>query len=285
METIAARCPPTPAPSASSSGVAPPKNASSGDVQDGTASSLVIPGMGPDGTIVSETAYRARLESIKRKADLQAACDTRGIVYGKKTKLDSLRDRLVRHWYLTTAKCQPPKRRHQDTGSDEVALGRGCTLSARHSLTVLVNWGFSRSTSSVKHWRKDMFGIISSTNMLSCSSSSGMGNGSQIKKVFFGALRLRKVQDAHDPMLTHRRPAVTVHVYDALKTRMHEVLIHAREGLVPAEDAPDIIANTFLDQVTEDQIVKLGLSFLGHRELRSVINGHPAWTLPNVSGN
>ncbi|OJA14253.1 hypothetical protein AZE42_10492 [Rhizopogon vesiculosus] len=28
---------------------------------------------------------------------------------------------------------------------------------------------------------------------------------------------------------------------------MDEALIHAREGFIPAEDAPDIIANTFLD--------------------------------------
>ncbi|OAX34395.1 hypothetical protein K503DRAFT_785803 [Rhizopogon vinicolor AM-OR11-026] len=78
VETTAARRSPTPAPSASSSGAAPPKNVSSGDVQDGT---LIL----------------LSSESIKPKADLQAACDTYRIVYGKKTKLDSLRDRLVRH--------------------------------------------------------------------------------------------------------------------------------------------------------------------------------------------
>ncbi|OJA14252.1 hypothetical protein AZE42_10494 [Rhizopogon vesiculosus] len=56
VEAIAARRSPTPAPSASS-----------GDVQDGTANSLVIPERGSDERIVPETAYRARLESIKEK--------------------------------------------------------------------------------------------------------------------------------------------------------------------------------------------------------------------------
>ncbi|EDR15296.1 uncharacterized protein LACBIDRAFT_320988 [Laccaria bicolor S238N-H82] len=60
---------------------------------------------------------------------------------------------------------------------------------------------------------------------------------SQIKKEFFGALRIRKVQDARDPTLAIKRPATTAHVYDAVKTRMDEALQNAREGLIPAEDA------------------------------------------------
>ena len=54
-------------------------------------------------------------------------------------------------------------------------------------------------------------------------------NQFQIKKEFFGALHIRKVQDAQDPMLATRRPATTVHVYDAVKTRMDEALRNARE--------------------------------------------------------
>ena len=74
-------------------------------------------------------------------------------------------------------------------------------------------------------------------------------------------------------------------------------------GLIPGEDAPDIVANTFLDQVTTQQLEDIGLSFLEHRERRSVfvivkpadaaisisvkmaINGHLAWTCQNASGN
>lgn len=37
-----------------------------------------------------------------------------------------------------------------------------------------------------------------------------------------------------------------------------------QSGLVPAEDAPDIIANTFLAGITEDQIDKVGCGFLQH---------------------
>ncbi|CAA7268276.1 unnamed protein product [Cyclocybe aegerita] len=85
---------------------------------------------------------------------------------------------------------------------------------------------------------------------------------SQIKKEFFGALRIRKMQDVRDPSLATCCPATTVHVYDALKTRMDKALSDAREGLIPADDAPDI-----------------------HCELKSMITGHLAWTMMNASGN
>jgi len=52
---------------------------------------------------------------------------------------------------------------------------------------------------------------------------------SQIKKEFFGALRIRKQQEAHDSSLAATRPATTLHVYDAVKTRMDEALRDARE--------------------------------------------------------
>jgi len=42
-------------------------------------------------------------------------------------------------------------------------------------------------------------------------------------------LRIRKVQDAWDPTLALKRPATTVHVYDAVKTHMDEALQNARE--------------------------------------------------------
>lgn len=52
---------------------------------------------------------------------------------------------------------------------------------------------------------------------------------SQIKKGFFGALRIRKQQEAQDPTLALKRPATTVHVYDAVKARMSEALAIARQ--------------------------------------------------------
>ncbi|KAH9476570.1 hypothetical protein JR316_0010486 [Psilocybe cubensis] len=108
---------------------------------------------------------------------------------------------------------------------------------------------------------------------------------SHIKKLYFGALRIRKEQEAKDPSLSQRRPATNVHVWDALKGRMNEALRRAREGLIPEEDAPDIVANTFLSGITEAQMNSVGKGFLMHRELRSVINGHLSWTAQNASGN
>ncbi|KAJ7252582.1 hypothetical protein C8J57DRAFT_1351069 [Mycena rebaudengoi] len=110
---------------------------------------------------------------------------------------------------------------------------------------------------------------------------------SQIKKMFFGALRIRKTQEATNPKLRLTRPCATVLVYDETKTRMDEALERLRNGLrlAPEEDAPDIIANTFLAQVTDDQLKSIGYGLLQHRELHQVVNGHLSWTCQNASGN
>ncbi|KAF9490446.1 hypothetical protein BDN71DRAFT_1490630 [Pleurotus eryngii] len=83
---------------------------------------------------------------------------------------------------------------------------------------------------------------------------------SHLKKLFFGALRICKEQDALDPSL-------------------------ATCGLVPGEDAPDITANTFLAEITPEQLEAVAKGFLMHRELCSVVYGHLAWTSQHSSGN
>ncbi|KAF8055687.1 hypothetical protein FPV67DRAFT_1741394 [Lyophyllum atratum] len=108
---------------------------------------------------------------------------------------------------------------------------------------------------------------------------------SQIKKEFFGALRIRKVQDARDPMLAVQRPATSVYVYDLLKTKMDEALKNSHEGLIAGGDAPDVVANTFLDQLSDKTLDKIGYGFLDHRELKATINGHLAWTMMGASRN
>ncbi|KAJ7019185.1 hypothetical protein C8F04DRAFT_916431, partial [Mycena alexandri] len=108
---------------------------------------------------------------------------------------------------------------------------------------------------------------------------------SQLKKLFFGILRIRKTQDAADPGLAQRRPATTFIVWEALKNRMDEALQRVRNGLDEAEDAPDIRANTFLAEVTDEQLQKIGYGFLSHRQLRLAIFGHLAWSAQHASGN
>ncbi|KAJ7221670.1 hypothetical protein GGX14DRAFT_333046, partial [Mycena pura] len=108
---------------------------------------------------------------------------------------------------------------------------------------------------------------------------------SQMKKQFFGALHVRKEQEAADPTLPRRRPGVTVHVWDLLKARMDAALQRVRGGLDTVEDAPDIIANTFLHDISDKQLEEIGLGFLKHRELPSVLKGHLAWTAQNATGN
>ncbi|KAJ7483055.1 hypothetical protein B0H11DRAFT_2232070 [Mycena galericulata] len=102
--------------------------------------------------------------------------------------------------------------------------------------------------------------------------NTGMTKGrsmSHLKKLlFFGALRIRKEQDAAVPSLAKRRPAASVIVYDSIKTRMDEALERERNGLTPEEDAPNILASTWLSQVTEEQLKDIGFGFLSHRRLR-----------------
>lgn len=52
---------------------------------------------------------------------------------------------------------------------------------------------------------------------------------SHLKKLFFGALRIRKEQDAANPLLARKRPATTVIVWDAIKNRMDEALERIRK--------------------------------------------------------
>ncbi|KAJ6513969.1 hypothetical protein DFH09DRAFT_1197104 [Mycena vulgaris] len=108
---------------------------------------------------------------------------------------------------------------------------------------------------------------------------------SHMKKMFFGVLRIRKEQDANDPDLARDRPATTVIVYDAIKTRMDEALERVRNGLDDGENAPDILANTFLAEVTPDQLNRIGEGFLKHPHMRLAIFGHLAWTAQHASGN
>ena len=79
-------------------------------------------------------------------------------------------------------------------------------------------------------------------------------------------------------------------------------ILRTPSGLVPREDAPDIIANTFLQNITPEQIERVGKGFLCHCEcklsfiyvsylietallVRCAINGHLAWTAQHASGN
>ncbi|KAJ6542561.1 hypothetical protein B0H19DRAFT_1267814 [Mycena capillaripes] len=55
---------------------------------------------------------------------------------------------------------------------------------------------------------------------------------SQLQKLFFGALRIRKEQDAADPSLAKKCPATSVIVYDSIKTRMDEALEWEQNGLM-----------------------------------------------------
>lgn len=52
---------------------------------------------------------------------------------------------------------------------------------------------------------------------------------SQLKKLFFGALRIRKEQEAADPTLATKRRASSVGVWDAIKNRMDEALERTRK--------------------------------------------------------
>ncbi|KAJ3715403.1 hypothetical protein C8R42DRAFT_725759 [Lentinula raphanica] len=107
---------------------------------------------------------------------------------------------------------------------------------------------------------------------------------SQIKKMFFGALRIRKTQEAANPLLQSHRPAVTNRVYDCVKTQMDLALKRVRDGLVPNEDMPDIVANTALEKLSDQHMRWITIAFLEHWEMRIAVDGHLAWTAQNASG-
>ncbi|KAF8172514.1 hypothetical protein K438DRAFT_1772559, partial [Mycena galopus ATCC 62051] len=108
----------------------------------------------------------------------------------------------------------------------------------------------------------------------------------QLKKLFFGALRICKPQDAVDPTLAQKRPAATFIVWEAIKNHMDEALERVRNGLDETEDAPDIRANLFLLEVTEEQLQKNWLRVLSHRQFPSgPVFGYLAWTAQHSSGN
>ncbi|KAF9018376.1 hypothetical protein BDZ89DRAFT_1073960 [Hymenopellis radicata] len=120
---------------------------------------------------------------------------------------------------------------------------------------------------------------------------------SQIKKLFFAALRLRKLQEADDRTLAAKRSAATTIVYDAVKSRMREALKRTLSGAFSAdgdpnaEDDQDIVANTFLQQITvvfrptDEQLSRISRAFLSHRELRITVFGHLSWVCQRASGN
>ncbi|KAJ7692293.1 hypothetical protein B0H17DRAFT_1159658 [Mycena rosella] len=97
--------------------------------------------------------------------------------------------------------------------------------------------------------------------------------GASIPGTHLSASQLKKLAGCY-PDLARDRPATTVIVFDAIKTRMDEALERVRNGLDDGEDAPDIIANTFLAE-----------GFLAHRHIRLAVFGHLAWTAQHASGN
>ncbi|KAF9065976.1 hypothetical protein BDP27DRAFT_1297792 [Rhodocollybia butyracea] len=109
----------------------------------------------------------------------------------------------------------------------------------------------------------------------------------QLKKQYFGALRIRKQQEAADPSLKTKRPATSVIVWDAIKNRMDEALNREWSGDInnPDDDAEDIIAQTFLDAMTQDKMDKINLAFLQHSHMRQAVFGHLAHTAQHASGN
>ena len=52
----------------------------------------------------------------------------------------------------------------------------------------------------------------------------------------------------------------------SLSSGLYLQLIMDFSGLVPNEDAPDITANTFLADITPEELAQIGRAFLSHRE-------------------
>jgi hypothetical protein len=99
-----------------------------------------------------------------------------------------------------------------------------------HSLILFINWCGERPQLNRK------FEYIPGTRIgavrLYCSPYCSLQlteSQSQIKKGFYGALRIRKQQDAANALLASTRPAATVYVWDLVKTRMREAIVRHRQ--------------------------------------------------------
>ncbi|CAK5268920.1 unnamed protein product [Mycena citricolor] len=108
---------------------------------------------------------------------------------------------------------------------------------------------------------------------------------SQLKKFFFGALRVRKEQDARDSKLARIRPSTTGLVWDTIKERMSDAIKNSYSGNLSGEDAPDVVANTILENVSDADRERIGQAFLAHRHQRLAVFGHLAWTGQSATGN
>ncbi|KAJ3710578.1 hypothetical protein C8R42DRAFT_729257 [Lentinula raphanica] len=81
---------------------------------------------------------------------------------------------------------------------------------------------------------------------------------------------LYETPDPQRQSLQNSPSTLSVTFWGELKMRRDIALHRARSGLVPGEDALDIVAHTFLSALTEEQILKMGLEeFLRHGERKS----------------
>ncbi|KAF6752308.1 hypothetical protein DFP72DRAFT_815521, partial [Ephemerocybe angulata] len=140
-----------------------------------------------------------------------------------------------------------------------------------HSLLLFISWNASRPKRSPRGHE------IPGTFI----------GASQIKKHFFSALRIRKDQEALNPRIRDERRATSDVVWNAVKCAMDKAVKRVRSGMGgrPEDDADDIVHNTFLDHVSDDDLWRIGCGFLMHRNLRSVVNGHFAFCEQLATGN
>jgi hypothetical protein len=64
--------------------------------------------------------------------------------------------------------------------------------------------------------------------------------------------------------MRHCAMHVSKDIYPCLPACPHKIL----RGLIPADDAPDIVANTFLAQLSDEKLTAIRYGFLDHRESR-----------------
>ncbi|KAF8219526.1 hypothetical protein L208DRAFT_1382990 [Tricholoma matsutake] len=273
---------------------------------------LVTPQRDEHGQLtLSGYAFRESLEDIKRKKPLQDALTTRNVSYPKSANLEQLRDRLAQFWYpgfvdepqsdylpsTNTIDAHPRPIHRLARILGQISVDDNEEISLVEFDVDGADAGENTDAEGLGASRRKGFGAFQQRVRVTAAKSEGNRRAgglkmqramvkaweSQLKKLFFGALRIHKERDAENPSLAHKCPVTSVIVWDAIKNWMDEALERVRSGLVPAEDVPNIIANTFLAEVTQEQLDAIGLGFLQRCELRSVVNGHLTWTVQNAT--
>ncbi|KAF8221946.1 hypothetical protein L208DRAFT_1382060 [Tricholoma matsutake] len=218
--------------------------------------------------------FHESLEAIKQKKPLQDMLNSCEVWFLKSATLEQLRDTLVNYWY-------PDFIDEPQADSLPPTVNLSCPLALNmmpnvhhppicHLAHALGHISLEDNDEMLLINEFDVDGANADEECVQRPLRKNEIKNPIVDEDSLLALWICKEQEVKDPGLAHKHLATSIIVWNAIKNRMDEALERVRNGLMPDEDAPDIIANTFLMEVMQEQLDEIGLGFLQHWELQSV---------------